>query len=175
MFPAKQILEKTFLEVLNSRYSIPGLLVKDILLEQFKLMRYFHLMKHLYMFDEDIIFPFYKNMFQQVGGILCFSCLLTCLEFTVKVRVNSHENYQSYANSKIRGVFFFGVMYLVWKSTTLGEFLLVDVAVARFIDGFVPGSLWKLSSGCWSNMAAVHQSDCCMWFGDASRATWLAD
>lgn len=67
LVPIWQILEKKFKEVLKKRYGIPGLLVKEKLISDYDLPKYFSIVRRLFLFENDIIFPFYKKMFAQVN------------------------------------------------------------------------------------------------------------
>ncbi|KRT82373.1 hypothetical protein AMK59_3862, partial [Oryctes borbonicus] len=67
VYPAKQIIDRVFSRILRDRYSQSGYLVKTILIEDFQMQRHFELLRHLYLFKDDIIFPLYRRLFVQVS------------------------------------------------------------------------------------------------------------
>lgn len=67
VFPKTNFFEPILLGVIERRFSDTGLLVKDLLLNEYFLDKQFAFLKHLFLFDDDLIFPVYKNIFNQVS------------------------------------------------------------------------------------------------------------
>ncbi|GJQ85078.1 hypothetical protein Trydic_g3734 [Trypoxylus dichotomus] len=66
VYPAKQILDRVLSQILRDRYSQSGYLVKTILIEDFQMQKHFELLRHLFLFKDDIIFPLYRRLFVQM-------------------------------------------------------------------------------------------------------------
>lgn len=68
-FPVLDFFESIFKEILRERFTISGLLVKNMLIEQYNLEKQFLLLRHLFMFQDDLIFPFYRRLFERVSSL----------------------------------------------------------------------------------------------------------
>lgn len=66
LYPAKQIIDNVLSQILRERYSQSGYLVKSILTVDFQMKKHFELLRHLFLFEDDIIFPLYQRLFTQV-------------------------------------------------------------------------------------------------------------
>lgn len=69
-FPVLDFFEVILKEILRERFTISGLLVKNMLIEQYHLEKQFLLLRHLFMFQDDLIFPFYRRLFERVSLFL---------------------------------------------------------------------------------------------------------
>lgn len=70
IFPAQQIIENTFREILKERYGASGRVVKSLLFSEHKLETHLKLLSNIFLFEDDVIFPFYRKLFEKIdkGG-----------------------------------------------------------------------------------------------------------
>lgn len=64
IFPSHEMLVTVFSDILNEKHLEYGTIVKKIFLEDFKLFDYMDVLEKLFLFKEDIIFPFYRRFFE---------------------------------------------------------------------------------------------------------------
>lgn len=66
LFPAQNIIETTLSDILDRRFKVSGQIVKNLLLTENNLERYFELLIRVYLFKDDFVFFFYQRLFRQV-------------------------------------------------------------------------------------------------------------
>lgn len=66
-FPVWIFFENILNTILKEQFTISGLLVKNMLIEQYHLEKQFQFLKHLFLFQDDLIFPFYRRLFERVS------------------------------------------------------------------------------------------------------------
>ncbi|CAH1956605.1 unnamed protein product [Acanthoscelides obtectus] len=63
-FPVINFFEKIFKEILDERFTVSGLVLKELLVEKYLLEKQLEFLRHVYLFFDDLIFPFYKKLFE---------------------------------------------------------------------------------------------------------------
>ncbi|CAG9770142.1 unnamed protein product [Ceutorhynchus assimilis] len=63
LFPKTNFFESTLINIIESRFTVSGLMVKKLLIEDHLLEKQFEFLRHLYLFFDDLIFPFYRRLF----------------------------------------------------------------------------------------------------------------
>lgn len=66
LFPVERFLERVFKDVLKERFTVSGLMMKTVLIEQYKLDVEFQFLRHMYLFYDDVLFGFYVGFFEKV-------------------------------------------------------------------------------------------------------------
>lgn len=66
LFPLQSLPEKIFKQILKDRFTISGLMVKNLLIENYNLDKQFDFLNHIFLFSDDLIFPFYRRLFEKV-------------------------------------------------------------------------------------------------------------
>lgn len=66
LFPVQQIIEHVFVELLKERFSTSGLMVKNVLINDYNLKKQFSFLKNVFLFNDDLIFRLYRHIFVQV-------------------------------------------------------------------------------------------------------------
>lgn len=66
LFPAHQIIDRIFSEILYERYGMSGSIIKNLLKEEFGFEKHFEFLNFVFLFKDDIIFPFYSKLFKKV-------------------------------------------------------------------------------------------------------------
>ncbi|KAJ8916483.1 hypothetical protein NQ315_000125 [Exocentrus adspersus] len=67
MFPTSNFFEKILNGMLRERFTISGLMVKNILIEEYLLEKQFQFLRHVFLFYDDMIFPFYRRLFEKTN------------------------------------------------------------------------------------------------------------
>ncbi|XP_044260572.1 gamma-tubulin complex component 5-like isoform X2 [Tribolium madens] len=67
LFPFRSHPEKIFLEIMKERFNISGLMVKNLLIEKYNLDKQFDFLNHIFLFNDDLIFPFYRRLFEKMN------------------------------------------------------------------------------------------------------------
>ncbi|KAL1502501.1 hypothetical protein ABEB36_007635 [Hypothenemus hampei] len=65
LFPKTHLFEDVLINILDRRFTVSGLIVKNLLSTEHLLEKQFQFLRHLYMFFDDIIFPFYRRIFEK--------------------------------------------------------------------------------------------------------------
>ncbi|XP_072394670.1 gamma-tubulin complex component 5 [Diabrotica undecimpunctata] len=65
-FPVTNFFEKILNTILREHFTISGLKVKKILIEQHHLEKQFQFLRHIFLFFDNLIFPFYRRFFIKV-------------------------------------------------------------------------------------------------------------
>ncbi|XP_057669823.1 gamma-tubulin complex component 5 [Diorhabda carinulata] len=65
-FPVSNFFEKIFCGILKERFTVSGLKVKNILMEEYLLEKEFRFMRHIFLFFDNLLFPFYRRFFMEV-------------------------------------------------------------------------------------------------------------
>ncbi|KAK4877879.1 hypothetical protein RN001_010385 [Aquatica leii] len=63
LFPIHNIITNVFVEILDERYSKLGFIVKKILAHDYELEKHFVFLQQIFLFKDDMIFPFYRHLF----------------------------------------------------------------------------------------------------------------
>ncbi|KAH1019005.1 gamma-tubulin complex component 5 [Dendroctonus ponderosae] len=63
--PNVNFFETILLNIIERRFTVSGLMVKNLLIEEHLLEKQFQYLRHLYLFFDDIIFPFYRRLFEK--------------------------------------------------------------------------------------------------------------
>ncbi|RZC36219.1 Spc97 Spc98 domain containing protein [Asbolus verrucosus] len=67
LFPVQGLPERVFGEILRERFTISGLMVKNLLIENYGLDKQFEFLNHIFLFNDDLIFPFYRRLFEKMN------------------------------------------------------------------------------------------------------------
>ncbi|XP_018570700.1 gamma-tubulin complex component 5-like [Anoplophora glabripennis] len=67
MFPTSNFFERILNGLLKERFTISGLMVKNILIEEYLLEKQFQFLRHMFLFCDDLIFPFYRRLFEKTN------------------------------------------------------------------------------------------------------------
>lgn len=67
MFPTSNFFERILNGLLKERFTVSGLMVKNILIEEYLLEKQFQFLRHIFLFWDDLIFPFYRRLFEKVS------------------------------------------------------------------------------------------------------------
>ncbi|XP_050311332.1 gamma-tubulin complex component 5-like [Anthonomus grandis grandis] len=65
LFLKQDFCEEVLVNIIEKRFTVSGLMVKNLLIEEHLLEKQFQFLKHLYLFFDDLIFPFYKRLFDK--------------------------------------------------------------------------------------------------------------
>ncbi|XP_030748317.1 gamma-tubulin complex component 5-like [Sitophilus oryzae] len=65
LYPGTNIFENVLSNIIDERFTISGLMVKNLLIEDHLLEKQFEFLKHAYLFFDDLIFPFYRRLFEK--------------------------------------------------------------------------------------------------------------
>ncbi|VEN43416.1 unnamed protein product [Callosobruchus maculatus] len=63
-FPVMNFFEKIFKQILDERFTVSGLVLKDLLVEKYLLEKQLEFLRHVFLFFDDLIFPFYRKLFE---------------------------------------------------------------------------------------------------------------
>jgi hypothetical protein len=63
LFAMQELPEKVLGQILKDRFTISGLMVKNLLIENYSLDKQFEFLSHIFLFWDDLIFPFYCRFF----------------------------------------------------------------------------------------------------------------
>jgi hypothetical protein len=66
LFAMQELPEKVLGQILKDRFTISGLMVKNLLIENYSLDKQFEFLNHIFLFWDDLIFPFYCRFFEKV-------------------------------------------------------------------------------------------------------------
>nr|CAH7712329.1 unnamed protein product [Callosobruchus chinensis] len=66
-FPVMNFFEKIFKQILDERFTVSGLVLKDLLVEKYLLEKQLEFLRHVFLFFDDLIFPFYRKLFEYVS------------------------------------------------------------------------------------------------------------
>jgi hypothetical protein len=66
LFAMQELPEKVLGQILKDRFTISGLMVKNLLIENYSLDKQFEFLSHIFLFWDDLIFPFYCRFFEKV-------------------------------------------------------------------------------------------------------------
>ena len=66
LFPLQNLPERILSQILKERFTISGLMVKTLLIENYSLDKQFDFLNHIFLFSDDLIFPFYRRLFEKV-------------------------------------------------------------------------------------------------------------
>ncbi|KAF5284178.1 hypothetical protein FQR65_LT00178 [Abscondita terminalis] len=67
--PIHSVITGAFTELLDERYSALSVMVKNVLVENHNLEENFEFLQHVFLFKEDMIFPFYRHLFDGMESI----------------------------------------------------------------------------------------------------------
>ncbi|XP_076256515.1 gamma-tubulin complex component 5-like [Rhynchophorus ferrugineus] len=65
LYPKTNIFDTILSEILHERFTISGLMVKNLLIEEHLLEKQFEFLKRVYLFYDDMIYPFYLKLFEK--------------------------------------------------------------------------------------------------------------
>jgi hypothetical protein len=66
LFAMQELPEKVLGQILKDRFTISGLMVKNLLIENYSLDKQFEFLNHIFLFWDDLIFPFYCRFFEKM-------------------------------------------------------------------------------------------------------------
>ena len=52
--------------MMKEKYGHTGYVVKNLLIQKYHIEKHFCLLRHLFMFKDDLIFPLYRKLFMKV-------------------------------------------------------------------------------------------------------------
>ncbi|KAG5864882.1 hypothetical protein JTB14_036711 [Gonioctena quinquepunctata] len=67
-FPISNFFEKILIVILKKRFTVSGLRVKNLLIEQYFLEKQFQFLRHMFLFFDNMIFPFYMRIFEKTNS-----------------------------------------------------------------------------------------------------------
>ncbi|KAJ3650794.1 hypothetical protein Zmor_016873 [Zophobas morio] len=67
LFPLQNLPERILSQILKERFTISGLMVKTLLIENYSLDKQFDFLNHIFLFSDDLIFPFYRRLFEKMN------------------------------------------------------------------------------------------------------------
>ncbi|CAH0548603.1 unnamed protein product [Brassicogethes aeneus] len=111
LLPINNFFEKVLHNILKERFTVSGLMVKNVLIEKYNLYKEITFLWHIFLFHDDIIFPFYRKLFKKMnysrnwGNEIWLTSNLhdvlvdTFPDFYAKCSVATQESWQQCANS----------------------------------------------------------------------------
>ncbi|XP_074035449.1 gamma-tubulin complex component 5 [Leptinotarsa decemlineata] len=67
-FPISNFFENILSGILKERFTVSGLMVKNMLIEQYFLEKQFQFLRHMFLFFDNMIFPFYMRLFKKTNS-----------------------------------------------------------------------------------------------------------
>ncbi|KAJ8956277.1 hypothetical protein NQ318_015013 [Aromia moschata] len=147
MFPTTNFFEKILNGILRDRFTVSGLMVKNILIEKYLLEKQFQFLRHTFMFFDDLIFPFYRGLFEKTavnqknwGNEVWLTSHLQDVvtdlyaDFYERCRIRVNENWRQCADSLAacgmmalyEGIFQF-VLKIKWALYTVNHLAFTDL------------------------------------------------
>ncbi|CAH1155298.1 unnamed protein product [Phaedon cochleariae] len=67
-FPVSNFFENILSGILKEKFTVSGLMVKNMFIEQYLLEKQFQFLRHIFLFYDNMIFPFYRRLFEKIDS-----------------------------------------------------------------------------------------------------------
>lgn len=100
LFPVQEIVSDAFSDILKERFSISGTMVKNVLVNEYNLENQITFLHHIFLFKDDIIFLFYRRIFEQVSILKLIFDLISenLLKTNLRMSLLKFQNSKGFSN-----------------------------------------------------------------------------